>query len=176
MTAAEREWDRRDAPHVEVHAHFNIDVPIRKRGLAELARRICDVVERFLPDRDSVRRIDFDWERRAELLPEEFVSVSVIRLDSYTRSYWSGGDAAYVPKLSPELISEAVERKALARYRVEGRETWLLVVADSFRISSSFDVLPTIVDHEYRGPFDRLFLLDTLPRKVYELRIKTDVV
>lgn len=143
--------------------------PYRKAQIRALAARLCTVVEAQLPTVDTWTRIEFDWERRDDFLPEQFTSVRVIRPSSHDRSYWNGADAGYLAPLTVTEMQGAIDSKSAADYRLAGAESWLLVVADSRRISSSFDIPDDVAKHPYRTRFDRLFLLDTFPNRVFEL-------
>ena len=169
LDAATKEWERRAGPHIEVLALFNDYVPISKSQIFGLAERLCIVVERELPGVNGWRRIEFDWDRRDDFLPEQLTSIRVILPAFHHRSYWNAGDAGFLSPLSATEIQRVIDAKATTDYAVKSAESWLLIVADSHHLSSSFDMSEEAIRHSYDSRFERIFLLDTFPNRVYEL-------
>jgi hypothetical protein len=169
LERADSDWRNRGGPIVEAHVFFDPSATISKHRIAALAARLCDAVEQALtPDSDSAN-LEFDWERSDTYLPEEIAAVHVLRLPDANRSHWLSPDAGYVCALDRTMLQGVIDRKSHADYTEPGAESWLLVVVDGRRISASFDFPPDVVHHQYRSPFDRVFLLDMFSARAREL-------
>jgi hypothetical protein len=76
-----------------------------------------------------------------------------------------------VPALSPEHLQSRINKKN-RRYRAyisQYPDVSLLLVMDSFRHSSSFDVPQDTREHVYESRFQRTYLLDAFGSSVIEL-------
>jgi hypothetical protein len=168
---AERLYVAGGHPPVLASVHFNPSHGFKKGDVPHLAQRLLQLVLRNMPAIDSRQEEEYEWENR-EWFPEEFHLVSVARLSVVTQSHWSAPDAAYAPTCSPELVQERVSEKAakISSYSSKVPECWLLVVADDFWLSGSFQFPPETLQHEYVSPFNRLFLLEAFGGEVHELR------
>jgi hypothetical protein len=168
LEACAAEWRCRQSPEAEIHVHFTPNMLIRKDRIRRLALQLCDAVAGNLPAVGGYVRLEFDWERRNSFLPEQVAAVHVVRLDN-GHSHWLGPDSGYVVPLTVELVQGAIDRKALIDNRVQGAESWLVIVANGLRISGSFGIPEDVVQHRYRGGFQRMFLLEVFSMRAYEI-------
>lgn len=167
-----KRWAESGLPHVHVLVHLASVRALHPRKVDRLAGQL---VQEHLAEADDITRVDWSFEKR-EQIPEEFVSISIIRRDSFKTSHWSGGSGAYVARLTREVLEQVEERKGLADYRVSGGgKSWLLIVMDSFRLSGTFDLGKSLEDVDCLDlDFDRIFLLDSFDTTVREIEPCSD--
>jgi hypothetical protein len=164
-------WSSAAFPHVEVHVHFIEHRTPFPKDIPGLAKEIVQVVANNIPDIGGVSRVNRDWDRPDDF-PKEVHSISIVRLASYDRSYWSAPDAAFAGQLTDGLVQRCISRKAAkyATYAARCSINWLLIVLDSFRLSGVFNLDDTqLTTHVFESPFARTLLFDTLTKKVIEL-------
>lgn len=158
-------WDARGEEAVSVLVHFNRDHHITRTDRDRLAMALVEMVAAHQEQRV---RLEFDWVNR-EWFPEEFAFVRIFRSDILTRAHWTVSDASYVPWLKRENMVAAIQAKAVPDYSTDADESWLLLVMDTFRHSSSFQVSEEVLARPYSSPFDRLYLLDVFAPRAWEL-------
>ncbi len=170
LSHAHRLYHATANPPVHVSVFFKSGHAIGKSEVSPLAQKLVSLVIRNLPDSDSCKKAEFNWINR-EWFPEEIDQISVWRFAWLTKSNWSAPDSEYVPKCSVELIQETISKKngKFASYAETHPNCWLLVVADDFSLSGTFDFTPAVLAHGYTSSFKRVYLLQLFSRQVYTL-------
>lgn len=157
-------------PPVHVSVFFNSFKRLNRAGISPLAQKLANLVLRNLPEQDGHRSEEFDWDNRA-WFPEEINHVLVWRIPQILNSHWSAPDAEYIPECSIELVQGVIENKntKLGNYAKIVPECWLLIVLDGFRLSGTFNVTQTVLDHVYPSGFKKVYLFQPFERRVYSL-------
>ena len=155
---------------IRVSAHFNGYVPIRKTQISDLAKKIVSVVLNYRLS--PWERVEVQWEDGLTTLPE-LAALSISGYPSDMKSEWVGPDANYLPNVTQEEIQKIVNGKTarIPRYAKEVALKWLLIVMDGFAMSSTAQVTPELIAHQFQGKFSRLFLFEVFGSRVHELLI-----
>ena len=143
-----------------------------RQDIRKVAEHLVEVVAQHLPAVGTWTKIKRDWNRPTNI-PDAVHPVSVVRLASYDRSYWSAPDATFASTLSVDLIQNTLSRKngKFHIYSASSRITWLLIVLDSFRLSGVFDLENTdVLTHTYESLFNRAIVYDAFSTRVLELK------
>jgi hypothetical protein len=91
--AAQRIWDSSGGCPVEVWVHFNSSFRLRKAHIQPLGSALATLVANHLPRLDKLVRLKNDGGPPREAFPDAFISLTIVRLSSHTRSHWHGSDA-----------------------------------------------------------------------------------
>ena len=158
-------------PPVLVSVLFNSSAGFGKSDVSRLASKLFELVLRNFPEADSRTEEEYDWLNR-DWFPEEFLHVSVSRFSFLMESYWSSPDAEYAPNCSTDSIQERISEEAskFSAYASAFPECWLLVVADDFRLSGSFQFPQETLEHVYSSPFSQAYLLEPFSSRVHPLK------
>lgn len=155
---------------IRVSACFNGNEPIRKTQISDLAMRIVSLIVncRLSP----WERVEVQWENGLSTLPE-LAALSISGYPSDMKSEWVGPDANYLPNVTQEEIQEIVNGKTarIPRYPKEVDLKWLLIIMDGFAMSSTAQITPELIAHQFQGKFNRLFLFEVFGSHVHELVI-----
>lgn len=157
-------------PPVHVSVFFNSYKRFNRAEVSPLAQKLANLVLRNLPEQAGHKSEEFDWDNRA-WFPEEINHVSVWRIPQILKSHWSAPDAEYIPECSIELVQGIIEKKnaKLGSYAKISPECWLLIVLDGFRLSGTFTVAQTVLDHVYPSGFKKVYLFQPFEHRVYSL-------
>lgn len=101
LSAARQLWSRRRDPFMEVLVHFNGAQPFFPKDEFALAEQLVRIARDNFPAPNRWERIDSEG-KNGDSLPEEIGSVSIVRLESYTGSRWSGGAGRNPQIVGPE--------------------------------------------------------------------------
>lgn len=87
---------------------------------------------------------------------------TVDRLHSYAQSRWQWLEAISRKEGVVDLIQGRIDEKTRKRknYLKSCDDCWLLIVADSFRASGSFEFDDTCRAHVFESPFSRTYFMD----------------
>jgi len=168
---AETLWTRQGRPFVRVNLLFHPDYHVPQRSATQLAARIVNLVDRYLPDQDSSIGV-WGIEQPPGQFPVELVQLAIARSGGLTKSRWVCRDAGFVAELAPEQIQAAIDAKGLdaEAYRQAFDSIWLLLVIYQRRMSSEMDTPTEAASHEYHTPVNRLFVFSTADERIVELR------
>jgi hypothetical protein len=170
LSQAQRLYHETGNPPVHVSVFFKSGQPIEKSEVSPLARKLVSLVIRNLPDSDSCKKEEFNWTNR-KWFPEELDQIMVWRFSWATKSNWSAPDSEHVPKCSIELIQESISKKnsKFSCYAETHPNCWLLIVADDFSLSGTFEFTHAVLAHGYTSNFERIYLVQPFSPQVYSL-------
>lgn len=170
VSQAQSLYEKATNPPVHVSVFFNSNKRLNSAEVSPLAQKLANLVLRNLPEQAGHKSEEFDWDNRA-WFPEEINRVSVWRIPQILNSHWSEPDAVYIPECSIELVQGIIEKKnaKLGSYTKISPECWLLIILDGFRLSGTFTVTQTVLDHVYPSGFKKVYLFQPFERRVYSL-------
>ena len=158
---------------VDVHFHANIGpaVAMDKNHEAMLIMQgLAETIARLVTDNTpDATGISFLIDRSSKYgyynLPSMIESVRVTNvMGRFTESLWYAGISTKVKPLSVESISQRIKAKdkKLKAYNHKCAETWLVIIQNSFLMSSKYDPVAAqrALNHRYRSDFDRVFVLE----------------
>jgi hypothetical protein len=155
-------WNQRNCQNIDVSIDFGFRENYPKSEAQSLAHQIVDIVSKNIPPSDSFAFVDAGTIGE-EGFPIDIAYISIINLPTYKKSYWSVSDVSSIPKADQAMIQSAITKKQNANYKVgKDAETWLLIVADSSRLSSNFEFSQQVLDETYTSSFDKVYLFDTV--------------
>ena len=153
-------------------AHVSLFFTLRRRLDSAARSRIADAVvsvvaEQMPPDGELV---ELDM---APGQPREVDLIQINRVHCRAPGRWQGGlefgaDERDVASVVQERI--AGKAKRLSSYLESCSECWLLLVADSFRISGKLAFDEISQSHVFQSPFARTYVLDFGKGRLYRLQ------
>jgi hypothetical protein len=104
--------------------------------------------------------------------PREVDLILINRVHCRPPGRWDFGNARIVERFATDIVQRAIDEKAkkLDAYLKCCSECWLLVVADSFRDSGSFD-FDDFGGKSFSSPFSRTYLLDFGRGRLHRLSV-----
>lgn len=166
-------WDSKLLPSCHVRLYFREPIPINKKRIAQEAEEIVILISQHLPEPDSEYRSP-DW---MLINIPNLIGFEIERIFKHESSIWSYSDSIWAPSLNPLLIQETIDKKEKKRkaYLKRCYEIWLVIALYGGRASGNFNIPAYTTKHNYSCYFDRLFLFDCIPKKIYELNRKIDI-
>lgn len=166
-----REWDSRQLPPVDGTIGVEFTSVRLARPLPAIASDLCDAVAKVLPlDGHNVILSLVDENHG---LPSPVQIVGVTRLDSMGESNWQASQGGVLHRLQPASLQVSLNEKnaKYPQYVVDVPACWLLIVANGFNKSSTFDIdrLGTCTEQTYRSAFDRTILYEPFGKIIWEL-------
>lgn len=157
--------------HVNVMFSAN---SITKRDRDRLATWLSDLVYDNQP---SVNQpYHWDWRNyRYGDYPVEISRVSAYRLENGLNHHWPHNCAAFASSDAAETVATAILSKSAkhATYLRRCQVCWLLLVADVVKRGSvSLFDWSDCMNLVFRTPFERVFLMDRLESRIFELKIE----
>lgn len=171
LARAEQLWEIRKGPNIEVWAHFNRDFEFKSGNVEAFAEELVSAVERSLPAPSTYRIIHCDWDNY-DWFPNSLSYFAIARLPTYSQSYWHVSDADFLPVLTPKELQTVISQKNEADYSIKDGSSWLVIVADGTRPSSSFEIRAVMLDAVYESRFDRTFLFDPMGDHLFQLKTR----
>jgi hypothetical protein len=157
---------------LEVKVHFGGSTQFNKRIRDKFARILANLILTNIPQPDSWISLESNWENPS-LFPHEIAGLSIIRLSAFRRNFWSVPSAGFfqedfAPKIEAII---ATKEHAISTYRTDCIGRWLLIAAEGNSASTFFDPSRETLQHSYRSSFDRVFFLEAVRRRVWELNV-----
>lgn len=148
-------------PPVSVWPSFSTNARVGKHSVDRLARKLAEVVEANLPEKNDSVQVEQTW-RPSDPLPCQFHAVHIMRYVGVDRNFWFPPMTGAIPEVPIEYIRERVQSKEnkLSEYRNRSDQTWLLMVVAGNRPSTFFDVAGSALEAVYETGFDRVYLFD----------------
>lgn len=170
---------------VDVHFNDNIgpavnmdnschDAMLFKQGISET---IAKIVSENIPESTGICfEIDRRYKYGYENLPTMIDSVRVTNvMGRLPESLWYAGISTRVKPLSVESISQRIKAKdkKLESYNANCTDNWLVIIQNSFLMSSKFDPLAAAraLKHRYKTKFDRVFVFERAEMSVTLLNV-----
>lgn len=128
---------------------------------AAIGRTLARVVEGGLPEPGRVTRLTPSSRREADF-PLLLDSLTVARLDTYSRSRWHLAGAGGPDEVGPDAVEAAIGRSAGRGDGGADGARWLLLVVDDYRLPAPVPVSEDVLDADLDAPFGRVYLLRPL--------------
>jgi hypothetical protein len=168
-------YKQRGLPPVHVGIHWSPSNHLIASKIDQLAATLIDLVECHLPEQDSTEIIGY-LHPGHELLPDEVLSLHILRTRNLTQTTWVPFGAIFPPELTGPNLQDLVDKKEdkVSTYRQTCSQVWLLIVSNHLELpmirwSKICELAPETKDHRLETTFDRVFFLDCLDRYVVEL-------
>ena len=146
-----------------------------RQGLSESIFRI---VEDNLPESTGKKYIVDRTSKYGDLnLPLMIESVHITNVTGrMDEALWYASISTRVKPISVESISQRIKDKdgKLPKYDCSCNEQWLVIIQNSFLMSSSFDPVAAqrALSHHYKSKFNRVFVFERSEAKVTPLNIR----
>lgn len=153
--------------------HFT-DFELRKNDADRVARLVVNVVSANLPpDGKMVRIPPNSWTECT--LPNELSSVSLLRLDSLSKSFYTSPQSGLIPPCSSAYIERVLADKnaKVATYRRKCDEVWLVINVGFGVLSGEFDITEDVLSAEYQSAFERVYILHQSQNQLWRLNVAT---
>src|SRR4030095_7782649 len=172
VDAARRLYESESTIPLEVKVHFGRSTQFNKRNRGKFARILANLVLTNIPQPDSWIDLENNWENPG-FFPYEIVGLSIIRLSAFRRNFWSVPSAGFFQEDFAPKVEAIITTKehAISTYETDCTRRWLLIVAEGNSASTFFDPSTKTLQHSYSSSFDRIFLVETFRRKVWELNV-----
>jgi hypothetical protein len=147
---------------------FNPNEKIYKKDIDNLASSIIEMANNLNPSQGKSEIQNFgEWSNVIK-------SVSCHRDTLINWIEWDFGQSAWIPKLTKKRIKTEIEKKEnkIPNYLNECDRVWLLIVAESFRLSSSFKINNTLTNETFFTNFSATYLLDAYQKQVFRLNVE----
>jgi hypothetical protein len=82
-------------------------------------------------------------------------------------------DQEFLPELDKEIIINCInekEKKLRIYYKKKINKFWLIMIADLFSRSTSFNINNSICSWTFESRFNKIFLFELFNRRLYELK------
>ena len=172
VARAKELFDASNSEPLYVSALFNESTPITRSGVEPLAAKIAELLRSNCPAPGEQYEEGYDWENRARV-PEEVHRLAAYNVPNSSRSLFCAPGATWVGTLRAadlQRVLDAKERKTAA-YRSDGKETWLVIVHDTNRMSTWFDTDSPLPAGPFVSSFDRVFVFNLFSNKLTELNV-----
>jgi hypothetical protein len=150
---------------------FKHNVRILKSQIKIVARKIAHDVLNQIRGADPKSNFSFSTEKG---LAENYIRyIEGIHLPEINASLWLNAGGFEVPALSREFIVKKIasKEKKIHLYRRKRLDSiWLLLVTDSNRRSTSFNLQNQIESWNIPSDFDKVFLLEIIEKKLYKIK------
>lgn len=105
-------------------------------------------------------------------MPQEFSIIRFNRVPSHVNCLWTVVQSGWIPDLDKSAIQTAISKKnkKIAKYQECADEIWLLLVMDQIYLSSSFNVLDSIIDQTYISAFSKTILFSCIDKRYWILK------
>jgi hypothetical protein len=177
VTRAQELFGQRGGPPLAVGVFFSQYQTLSKGDVQPLAMSLADYIASLGVPPESRAVVDAADDEHSSL-PEAFTRLHVGRFDVLTEPSWAAPDAGYITDADPGHLQRIVDGKndLVPTYRAKADELWLVIVAHGFAISSTVTMGADALSSTYRSAFDRVFLLQSFDRRVWELAIAKPAV
>ena len=171
LERAQRIYESRGKPFVDVCVDWAFDHPITKREREHVSHELATLVEQNLPSEGN--EVELDWARLPTGLVSFCYSIQIERTDRFDQNHWYSSRGGFVLDWEPHLIQTEIDRKnpKPSKYRDGFSEIWLLLVSESGMPSSWLEMTDRACSTFYKSAFKRVFLLSSSPIKVFELHV-----
>jgi hypothetical protein len=164
-------YERQRLHPLYVNITFNRIRSKQKDHLNQLAHEIAKFVMTHIPPVNDPCFIR-NSEQFRSILSDEIDSVAIGRFNSLSKNSWGTTEAGFIPENIVTHLQQLINRKNknIESYHLKCDKCWLLVVAESARISSSFTPSETVKTNEYYSLFERTFYVDVALDNYFELK------
>ncbi len=141
-------------------------------------KRLCGELVSFIADRVPPGHglLSFEEHQLTNSLQTEGVhSISIFRSASVTDVQWNIPPVGFLPDFQPDSIQEKISKKSGSKWisgETKFKAKWLLILTGTKGIHSMIEISKEILSRTYTSSFDRIFVLNTVARRVYELETR----
>lgn len=155
-----------------VSVHFNTNYKLSNRDIGPLSQVLSDLVIKNFPHHKNGCVLECDVDNY-ETFPDQFAMIGISRIPKLSKTSWTRTSTSLVHKCTVDCILEkiATKDKKLKEYRTKCDEIWLLIIAEGFAHSSTFEVPEQTADYMYKTEFDCVFLYQIFEGKAWKLNI-----
>jgi hypothetical protein len=154
-----------------LNVFFPGNLKISKNNSSKLANDIAQLIHNKTFEKDSGSYYSINIEKSE--LPEYIDSILIIYHPEVKGSIWNNAGGYSVPELSKELLEHRINKKEEKLNLYQKRKInkfWLVITADTFERSTSFNIHNKIDNWTFDSKFDKIFLFELFGRKIYELK------
>lgn len=189
MSGAQEIFERQSDQILVVDVHFknelgpSVAMPrdqkscLIKQGFIE---RIARIVMDNVPESTGTKYVIDRMSKYGDLnLPSKIEEIHVQNVTGrMTEGLWYAGISTKVKPLSVQSVSQRIEAKneKLRCYNPECTEDWLIIIQNSFLMSSFYDpnTAREALQHRYYSEFDRVFVFERSEGQVTELKLRVE--
>ena len=126
-------------PPVVVSVHFGAYPSVAKAERRSLSNKIAEFVSSHVPHDGELIAVDNSFD--STQLPDQVVSIQILRLPHQCKHSWTVPDAGYVQTNFVAELQSVLDKNGqlVSRYMRRCDRCWLLVVADGHAPSSLFE-------------------------------------
>ena len=167
LELALKKWHDSGKAKVDVRIMFNDTIHIPKVSKEIIVNEVIALIEKYLPNPGE----SFWTPDDIMGLPHGIVEFHIHRDKGIESPAWRCHDSAWTSQLTSELVQKSITKKEEERneYLQSCDKIWLLLVLFGRRPSGSYITHEKVHQEKYRFEFDKVFLFDSLPKKVWEL-------
>jgi hypothetical protein len=164
-------YEKQDLHPLYVNITFNRLRSKQKDRLNQLAQEIAEFVSTHTPPTNNPNLI-WNSKQNHSILPDEINCIAIGRFDSLRKNLWVPTEAGFIPENIVTHLQERTDNKnkKIKSYHLKCGKCWLLLVAESARISSSFTPSEMTKTNEYFSLFERTFYIDVALENYFELK------
>jgi hypothetical protein len=143
---------------------------LNKAKVESLAITLADIVQARMPANLQSTEISQTWNDK-NVLPREFSSVTIFRVDGQKDPSWGAVMAGAIPDIPSEFVQARIDQKngRIRKYRAHCDEVWLLIVVYGFLPSTWLNVSGEALKQTYQSSFDRTYLFGFQQRRAIQL-------
>ncbi|MBI5773105.1 MAG: hypothetical protein HZA89_05090 [Verrucomicrobia bacterium] len=170
LAEAQSTFEGQGGPPLLVAVFWSHNFKPKKSNRRQLVSGLVNLVLQNNPNIGD--EVDLGWHN----LPKEWQSilhrVGIHRWPKLHQGLWQNSKAAAVPEKDESILQDCVTKKEkhVTGYRSLCNEVWFLIVAETNKVSSWWELNASASQATYRTSFDRVFVLADWPRRVVELR------
>lgn len=171
LRTAHEEYLTSGSPDVSVRVSWVFFKPILRPALTDVSKMLCEFVASNLPP------VGGYWQREPvwpSPLAEYVNFVSMERFKYEGKRHWTCMRPGWFPALGSDELRAIIATKEpnVPAYRAFCDDLWLLIASEG-EPSSFAEVSESTLLEQYVTGFDRVFFLNSVPRKAFELTVRT---
>jgi len=161
-------YARSSGPPLRVEVLFHPGFDIRKQSVDDLSKSLANLVSCTPPVVEGSVTLGPSWETW-DTFPREIARVKIFY--GCKDSGWYPLSVGFIPRIGPDEIQGRIRAKEPISYKARYLETWLLIVEDGFRMSSTVEVTRSAMEYCYTTEFDRVFYFWNFDGKFHEFNL-----
>jgi hypothetical protein len=150
---------------------FHDNIRVTNNEIIDIAEKIAVDIRNHSMEID--RKSIFQIQIQNPIAKDHVDLIQSIYHPNVTTSYWGITGGYFVPPLSKEYLTERIKSKEhkLPLYKKKRlNELWLIIVADTFERSTSFNIDNQIEAWNIGSRFDKVFLFEVMAHNVYVIK------
>jgi hypothetical protein len=170
---AQCEFEKSGRPSLLVFVSFNSAQRLIARRVPQLVEELTSIVGSLDLQAGEEHDVGAEWDSKAAL-PDEVSRLRVWRPPRKMTVTWQASSVGIVATCEADHVLPVVSKKEqrLPAYLRNASEVWLIIVADGFSISSTFEAPNPDRVGEIETGFQRVYYFDNFRRKVVQLQTR----